>query len=423
MPDRTRPPRIHTLQSLQLPVVDHAVLANGLDLYSVDLGTQEVMRLEVVFRAGRPYERRPLAARGAAALLKEGSKGYDSNSLNEHFDFYGANLSMPYSMDAITVGLYSLNRHLDKVLPVFIEMLQEPSYDERELQAFIRRNVHALREDLTKNDVVAYREITQTFFGDHHPYGYNSWPETYQSIERQDLVDHHARLMHAGNAFAVLSGRLTKQVRTTIRQYLEQLPVGERAEPWNLAVEPMPPVRRRLERPDTLQTAIRMGQRQFARNHPDYAGMYVLNTILGGYFGSRLMENIREEKGYTYNIYSSLDAMRYDGSFHISAEVSNDHVADTLHEIYREVDLLRDKLVGKEELEMVRNYLMGTFLTQLDGPFSAAEVVRSLLAEGVPLQAFGQLVEKVTHITAREVRELARQYLDREHFSEVIVGP
>lgn len=423
MPDRSQIPPIHTFSSLQLTRPRLLRLRNGLPVYVLDKGTQEVTRLEVVYLAGRPFEERPLLARAATGLLKEGTNSRSAEDLSEFFDFYGATLSFPFNLDTASVILYALNRHLPDVLPVFTEMLAEPAFAQSELDTFIRRNQQALRDDLSKNDVVSYREITAHIFGEQHPYGYNSRPETYSELQREDIAAHHRRLMHANNAFVVLSGRITPAIEQLVDTYLGDLPGGSPAQPPALQLTTLPPRVVKLARPDTLQTSVRLGRQLFTRRHEDYAGIFVLNTILGGYFGSRLMENIREDKGYTYNIYSSVDTMRYDGAFHIGAEVSNEHVAGTLHEIRHEMDVLREELVDDDELAMVRNYLMGNFLTMLDGPFNISEAVSTLLTDDAPLEDFEHLVATVSQITPEELRELARRYLDHENYWQVTVGP
>ncbi len=416
-------PRIHTFDHLSLAPPRQWRLPNGMPVYAIDKGTQEVVRIEVVYLAGRPFERKALVARTAASLLKEGGGSRDGNELNQWFDYYGATLSFPYNLDTANICLYSLNRHLPRVLPAFAEMIARPHYPERELLAFIRRNQQSLREDLSKNDIIAYREITELFFGPAHPYGYNSQPETYAALERADLLEHHERLFRGGNGFLLLSGRITPEVEKLVEEHLGALPGGPAAPVPLMTANDAPPATVKIDRPGTLQTALRLGKRLCTRNHPDYAGLYVLHTIFGGYFGSRLMENIREEKGYTYNINSALDTMRYDGAFHIEAEVSNEYVAETLREIDAEMDVLREELVDDEELEMVRNYLMGTFLTMLDGPFNLSEVYRTLLTEETPFEFFGHLIDTVLQITPEQLRELARRYLEPDSFWKVIVGP
>jgi predicted Zn-dependent peptidase len=197
---------------------------------------------------------------------------------------------------------------------------------------------------------------------------------------------------------------------------------GERPKPFAPVAEgrPQSTIERR---PETLQSAIRLGRKAFSRQHEDFYGLYVLNTLLGGYFGSRLMTNIREEKGYTYNIYSMLETMRHDGTLLIGTEVSPEYVAPTLKEIFREMEALQETRVGEEELTMVRNFLLGNFLTMLDGPFNVSEVVRTLVLDELPLDAFDQLVSTVQNIDADTLQRLSQKYLNKEEMWQVVVGP
>jgi predicted Zn-dependent peptidase len=177
----------------------------------------------------------------------------------------------------------------------------------------------------------------------------------------------------------------------------------------------------RLPFPGAVQSAIRIGSPLFNRLHEDYNGMYVLNTILGGYFGSRLMTNVREEKGYTYNIYSSHDAMLYGGYLSIGTEVGLAFTEPTLREIYYEMDRLRNEPVGEDEMEMVRNYLLGNLLTNLDGAFNIAEVVKTFVTEEVPLNFFDDLVKSIKTISPEELMALANKYFRKEKMWEVVV--
>lgn len=422
MLNRTTPPQIRDVGNLKLPGIGLHTLGNGMPLYEIQMGTQEVVKLEVVFQAGRPFEKKQLAARATSSLLKEGSRNYSAAQIAEQLDFYGCSLALPFNLDTASVMLYSLNKHFDKALPILEDMLAAPSFPETELNAFIKRNQRRLEVDLAKNDIVAYRKITELIFGETHPYGYNSYPETYGALKRDDLVEHYTRLFTNKNCVAFISGKSTPDIIAMIDERLSRaIPEGEAAQAALQLSHQLPhPVK--VRHPDTVQAAIRIGRHLFNRQHEDYMGMYVLNTILGGYFGSRLMANIREEKGYTYNIYSTLDAMQHDGCFYIGTEVGNEFVEDTLRQIYIEMERLQQEPVEEEELYMVRNYLMGNFLTMLDGPFNVSEVVRTQVAEGLPLSYFEQLASTVRNITADSLQQLARRYLRREDMWEVVVG-
>lgn len=420
--NRKLAPPIHPIQNLSLPRPVIHTLDNGVRVYETSMGTQDVVRLEIVFFAGRPQERKRLVSRATLGLLREGAGPYSAAEIAEKLDYYGSSLSTPFNLDSANLVLYALSHQLDKVLPLLVAMLENPVFPAEELDAFIQRNLIMLAEDLSKPDVVAYRQITELIFGAGHPYGYNSWPETYTQLRRDDLVEHFNRLYTCDNCEIFISGKIGAEIIALLNRTIGAWNRKGKLVPFTPPAIATHPEKQWLAKPSGMQSAIRIGRRLFGRRHPDYCGMFVLNTMLGGYFGSRLMANIREEKGYTYNIYSSLDTMRYDGCFYIGTEVGNAFVKDTLHQIYKELELLRTQPADAAEMEMLRNYLMGSLLTMLDGPFNVGEVVRTLVAEDAPFHFFEQLVDTVAHITPQQLQALANQYLQRDELWEVVVG-
>ncbi len=425
-PDRAQAPVIHPVTNLKLPPVNTLYLDNQAPVYISNMGTQEVTRIEVVFNAGRPFERNPLAARAATSLLREGTHTMSSAEIAENLDFYGAELSFPYYLDTCNIALATLNKHLYNVLPVFADMLSNPLFPPSEFDHFVQRNKERLLVELSKNDVIAYREITERIFGKSHPYGYNSFPETYDALRLEDVQEHYKRTFTAGNCWIFVAGNIPPEVLNLINLHLgsgiQPDTADSSAVPIFAAADPVPQ-KIHIRRPDTLQTAIRIGKRLFHRGHPDYHGFFMLNTLLGGYFGSRLMNNIREEKGYTYNIYSAVETMPTDGYFYIASEVGNEVLEDTLNQIYNEIEALQQEPVDQEELEMAKSYLLGVMLNQIDGPFNHSDLVRSMVCDNLPLSFFEASIEAIHAITPGKIQDLAQQYLRRETLTEVIVGP
>ncbi|MEN0005426.1 MAG: pitrilysin family protein [Bacteroidota bacterium] len=421
MIDRTKQPAINAIKNLRLPPISTDQLSNGVPVYSINMGTQDVVKIEIIFKAGRPFEEKRLVARATNSLIKEGSAKYPANVLAEELDFYGCTLSTPFSLDTSTVAVYCMNKHLPKVMPIIGEVLQGPAFSQRALDAYIRRSAQQLKIDLAKSDVLAYRQVTEHIFGESHPYGYNSFEDTYGALERADLQQHYERAYRSNNCQVVMSGKISSMHLELLDQCLGHFQEG--AVPMQaLPIPKETPRKIKMEHPNAVQSAIRIGRRLFNRHHPDYLPMYVLNTILGGYFSSRLMTNIREDKGYTYNVYSSLDGMLFDGYFFIGTETSNDLATAAKAEIYKEIRRLQEELVGKEELEMVRNYLIGTFLTMLDGPFNVAETVKTIMLEDLAISFFDDLIRTVQEIQPERIQQLAQQYLKEEELWEVVVG-
>jgi zinc protease len=423
--DRKTPPPIHEVTSLTLPYPSVTQLDNGIPVYETRSGTQEIMKIEVVFLSGRPHEHKRLVSRSTARMLREGTKSYNAAELAEQVDFYAGTLQTPVNLDTGGIVLYCMTKHFPKLAPILAEILLEPTFPEKELTTYTENNIQSLLVELSKNDVLAYRKITEIIFGENHPYGYNSTPDDYRALTRVDLIKHHQEHFTSDNCLIFLSGKTDDSILKLLNQYLGQQKTIDCFVPRKdipLSISTQKPQKIKVKNADTLQTAIRIGRQFGNRNNPDFNGFFVLNTIFGGYFSSRLMTNIREKKGYTYNIYSALDLMHRDGYFYISSEVGNRFVKKALTEIYIEMEKMQNEPVSAEELKMVQNYLLGNMLNMVDGPFAVSDVVKSFITEGVDLSHFQLFVEKIRSITPQEIQALAQKYFKREDMFEVIVG-
>ena len=423
--NRKTPPPIHQVTSLTLPTPSVTQLDNGIPVYATRLGTQEILKIELVIKAGRPEEHRRLAARMTARLLREGTPTYISAQIAEKMDFWAGTFQSSSGMDTSSISLYCMTKHLPNLLPLVAEMVIAPTFPDRELAIVVDNNIQRLAVELSKNDILAYRKITAMIFGEQTAYGYNSTPEDYRAITTDDCRRYHADFYTADRMSLFISGYFDATTLQLLNQYLGQIPkatkIFPKIGPLSISTKNMPQ-NVRLSQPDSLQTAIRIGRHFGNRHHDNYNGFFMLNTIFGGYFGSRLMSNIREDKGFTYNIHSSIDTMHHDGYFYIGSEVGNDVVEKTLKEIYKEMDIMTNELVGNEELSMVKNYLLGNMLNMVDGPFAIGDVVRTFITEGLPFEAWESFVEKIRTIEAPEIRDLAQRYFKKEDFFEVIVG-
>ena len=405
---------------LLAPQIQH--LDNGIPVYSIHLGTQDIIKIEIVFNSGRPDEHRPLAARATVALLKEGTTTRTSAQIAEHIDFYGGTLSIPVQLDTSNVILCCLTKHFDRLLPLLAELVQSPSFPKHELDIFVENNIQRLQVELTKNEVLTYRKLTELIFGDTHPYGYNSVEETYTSLTRADLQQHFEEKLNPDRCSIFLSGKIDDSIIEKLNQHLGQRGTKSVRSNPVFAKSEVAAQKIKIINDDTFQTAIKIGCQLFNRLHEDYNGMFVLNTVLGGYFGSRLMANVREDKGFTYNIYSSFDTMLHDGYFYVSTEIGNDFVEATREEIYKEMSRLQTEPVGEAELQMLRNYLLGNLLTMVDGPFNMADTIKTLLTENASIEHFNQLGTTIKNIQADELQALAQKYFQSANMWEVVAG-
>ncbi|MEM7105613.1 MAG: pitrilysin family protein [Bacteroidota bacterium] len=421
MPNRRLAPPLKQLDDFVLTDFKVHHLDNGIPVYEINKGTQEILKLEVIFFAGRWYEDKQLAARATARLIKEGTSTLSSAEIAETIDFYGGTFRTSSNMDTSSVTLFCLTKHFEKLLPLLKEVLVNPSFPEKELKTYVENQNQRLKVELTKNEVVAYRELTSAFFGNDHPYGYNSSPEMYRALETKDLQRHFANQYISENCHIILSGKTSPEILSNLNAYLGKSIASGQIRSFDHVLQPYLEKKIELDIPGSVQSAIRLGQIAVGRKHEDYPGLFVLNTILGGYFGSRLMSNLREDKGYTYGIYSSIDSLLRSSYLYVGSEVASEVTSQTLDEIYKEFRTLRENPIPEKELQKVRNYMMGVILNSLDGPFNVAAVIKTLILENVDTSFLDNLLKKIQTVTPAELQILAQKYLREEDMYEVIV--
>ena len=420
--DRSRVPEIKNISEIIIPNIETFELSNGIKVHCLNSGTQDVLKLEVVFNAGRPVELKKVASRATQEMLKEGTSTMTNHEISERVDFFGTYIESTFNLDDNTIGFYCLKRYFKEILPILSEVLFDPVFPTKELDGWKQNSKQKLKVDLERTDVLSYRTLTEQIFGKEHPYGYNSTAQLFDDITRADLLSHYQQFYVSGNCQIFLTGKVGQEEIDLVEEFIAgKMKSGPSSKVLLPEVHSIPS---RLVVPvkSDVQASVRMGYRLFSKEHKDYNDLYVLNNLFGGYFGSRLMMNIREEKGLTYNIYSSLDTFKHDGYFYVGSEASSENVNQVVEEINKEMNILKTELVTEQELLMLKNYLMGGFLSMLDGPFNAGEVAKSYLSDGLDFSLFEKLVKRVNQIQAEDLREVANKYLNAKDFDVVIVG-
>lgn len=377
----------------------------------------------MIWDAGRPFETQRLLAGFTDDLLTEGAAGKSAAELEAFFEQYGTSLEQPNLMDTANLSLSTIHRHASEVLPVMADVIARPDFSDASFAREIRRRKQRLRENLSDSDTVAYRMITEAVFGAQSPYGYNSTQADYDALTPHTVRDYYRSHRHAGNATLLVIGQLTDSIERLLDETFGRLPTAPAAAPFVPQSPPFPAATYQFRKPRAQQTMIRIGRSGIDIKAPDYPALVVLDTVLGGYFGSRLMRNIREEKGFTYGIESDLETFRFGGSLGISADVANENLAAVRTEIGREIDELRQKAIPPAELAMVRAYLLGSIAVELDGHFGHGWRYRSAIVKDYePTEFLRRLAETVRHITPGELLDLAQQQLRPDEHQEVIVG-
>lgn len=408
---------------LQLKPYDHFTLDNGVPVYSIDAGAQEVLLIEWVFYAGNWYEDKNIVAATTNFMLKNGTRQKKAFAINEHFEFYGAYLNRSCYNETATITLHCLSKHLPDLLPVVAELMTESIFPEEELAIYKQNQKQRLEVNLKKCDFVANRLIDEYVYGFHHPYGKYTSTLDYDNLQRDELAAFYKRFYTEGKCLMFVAGKPPANIQEQLNSLFGHLPFRQDDLP-GIVYTPQPAETRKyhiVNDPNGVQGAIRIARPFPNRHHPEFSKAQVLNNIFGGFFGSRLMSNIREDKGYTYGIHSYMQNHIHNSAWLISTEAGRDVCAATIDEVYKEMAILRNEPVDAEELDLVRNYMIGSLLGDLDGPFQIIARWKNYILNGLTDEYFYNSIRVVQTITAEEIQALAQRYLEPESFYEVVV--
>ena len=406
---------------LKLKPYEKYVLKNGVEVYAIDAGAEEVLQVEWIFYAGNWFEKNNLVAASTNFLLKNGTSTKSAFQVNEHFEYYGSYLNRNCYNETATLTLHCLNKHVETLLPVVRELLTDSVFPEEEIRIYKQNMKQRLNVNLKKCDFVAGRLIDAYLYGEDHPYGRYTRFEDFDAVSRESVVDFYKQYYQDGRFILFVSGKLPANLFALLDQYFGDLnnkPITLVEIPFHGAEEKKYRV---INDPQGVQGAIRMGTHFPNRHHPDFVKTQVLNNVFGGFFGSRLMSNIREEKGYTYGIYSYLENQIQQSAWVISTEAGRDVCEPAITEVYKEMAILRDEPVDEDELLLVRNYMMGSILGDLDGPFQIINRWKNIVLNGLGDDYFYQQIDTIRKVSATELQELANKYLVPENFYELVV--
>lgn len=425
MIDRTIAPSIKDAIEfdLRLKQYDNFELDNGVQVYAIDAGAQDVLQVELVFFAGNYYEQQQNVASVTNFMLKNGTATHTAFQVNEHFEYYGAYCNRACYNETAVINLSAISKHMPVLLPMVKEMITASVFPEEELAIYKQNSKQRLSVSLQKCDFVATRLIDAAVYGEQHPYGVYTDAAAIDAVTTDQLKAFYKQYYLHGECVIFVSGKMPADIREQLNKNFGSLTLKPRSGKLpSLAVTPATEKKYRISNdPNGVQGAIRIARPFPNRHHPDFMKVMVLNTLFGGFFGSRLMSNIREDKGYTYGIHSYVQNHLQETAWMISTEAGAGVCEAAIGEIYKEMQRLREEPVGEEELLVVRNYLIGTILGDLDGPFHIMGRWKNLILNGLDADYFYRSVDTIKNITAEELMSLAKKYLNPEDFYEIVV--
>jgi zinc protease len=420
MLDRKLSPPFSHSNSIELPSVQQINISKNVDLIYFDQVKQALVKIDFVFKAGKWYEKHVGLSHFTSHMLEKGTSNKSANEIAETFDRYGAQVEVAPGFDYVTVSLYSLSNKIREVLPLFLEVLKSPGFPQNELDLLKGIFSQNLKVNNEKNSFAASKIIRRNVFGESHPYG--------SSIEENSLngIDIDLCKIFFESNLSPYEIYITGQLDAaaldfTLGEIKESVSEKNILEPRDQKINPLLKSEY-LEKEESIQTSIRLGKRTVNKNHEDYFNLLLLNHILGGYFGSRLMKNIREEKGLSYGIYSSINTFVHDSFFVIGADVNKNNQELTINEIYNELEKLRTEVIPLQELEIARSHLLGSIQLDIANPFSVVEKVKNMRLNHLDMNHYPTLFKRVSEASSDDLRKTAQKYFQEEDLFVVKVG-
>lgn len=423
--DRSVAPAIRQLEHFSILQPELHRMKNGMPLYVLSAGNEDVIRFDLLVRSGQLDQSQPLQAVFTNRMLREGTVRMTSGEIAERLDYYGAWLDLSSSVNCGFVTLYTLTKHLDRTMEIVAGLVKESVFPEEQFRIICDINRQQFLVNNQRVDVLARKQLNRSLFGTSHPLGRYAELEDYERIQVEALKDFYHRHYHSGNCSMYVSGKVTPEVVRCIERHWGEAPWGnctaEKVErTWNIVKDARKRVH--VEKEDALQSSLRMGGFSLDRKHPDYLKLRVLVTLFGGYFGSRLMSNIREDKGYTYGIGAGMVSYPGTSLLVVSTEAANEYMESVITEVYHEMDRLRQDKVPAEELEMVRNYMLGDMCRSYEGAFSLSDAWIFIETAGLKPDFFDASLAAIREVTSDELLSLAQRYFCKENLIEVVAG-
>ncbi len=422
--NRKIPPKIKDIKNIDYLKPDINRLDNGIDIYVINGGTAEVVQVDFVFDAGAEFSNKSLLPAFANNLCKEAPKGTKPDDFSEMLDFYGCIFNGFVSNRFAGFKLLMPNNYAGKILPVISDLIKNPALPKKEFEISQKTNYQKIQRSLLKNKFLANKIINTQLFGNKNPFGLDIKPDDIYKINLNEISEYVINQYNSNDCKIIISGMAEKKVIDLLNKNLGQsnwgnnnhnnhnkYPVKESSEKYKI-----------IEKKDSLQSSIFVGKFLDIKNEEDIFSILVLNTALGGYFGSRLMKNIREDKGYTYGIGSFITAYPDKYVLKITTDVGINFTKQTIDEIFKEITKLQKEKIDETELKLVKNYMMGDMLNSFNGPFPTAATYLKLLETNHNHEFIDNQINKILNITPEEIKKCAVDYFEKDKFYTVVVG-
>jgi predicted Zn-dependent peptidase len=430
MTNRLTQPPFKIIEKIDIIEAEKTIFSNQIPFYTINAGEQDVLKIDVLFDAGDWVQNEPLVASLANSMLTEGTKSMDAATIAEKLDYCGAYLQLSSNHHFALVSLSTLSRHLPETIVILEDIIKNSIFPDNEFYTQIAKSEQNFMIEMQKGNVVARNYFLQALYGNDHPYGLMVQSDDFRKITPEHLRTFYMNNYSSSSCTITAAGKLSEANLRLIEKHFGQ-DKWNRQDKWNNTqvipklipvIKPLEERNLFIEKTESFQTSIRLGKLLVNKTHPDYIGLQILNTVFGGYFSSRLMKNIREEKGYTYDIDSFTVSQKYSGYFSIVSEVNSEFSHQAVAEIYNEMRKLREELVSWDELNLVKSYILGEMVRAFDGPFKLISSLHTLLEYDLDYSYYNRFFDTIKSITPEDIKRLANQYLTEDLMYQVVVG-
>jgi len=418
--NRKTAPEFKQAESLALIFPEKIELENGVELFWMKDVKDESVKLDIEWFAGSKYQTKKLVANFPNKLLLSGNGKRSAKTISAEIDFYGGYVQDELDKDHGSVTLYGLKENFKKIFEIYSTAMMNCEFPKKEFEEERTIALSKFKIDAEKVKYLCQRKFNECIFGENHPYGKVANEDDFLNLKREDLKAFYTQFYLGTKPVLFLVGNVDDDVIEDLRTWSKKL-TNKRVD-FKKQKLVSKVGRTEILKLDAIQTAIRIGRIAVDKDHKDYFGLQLLDTILGGYFGSRLMANIREDKGYTYGIGSGIAVLEDSSYFFISTEVGKEVKEATLKEIYFELDKLKTELIPEEELTRVKNYMLGEFLRHSDGPTAMMESFKNIWFNKLKETYYSDFIAAIHRISAKELRAIANNYFVHKNMVEIVVG-
>ncbi|MCM1033328.1 MAG: insulinase family protein [Odoribacter sp.] len=424
IPDRTiAPPTANAPHIAIPPCTSNEELSTGAVLHTLEAGDQPLARLTLIWEGGSLDSTRASLPLLMAECLREGSGSFSGAEIADAIDFCGARLSSRVAEHHTGIEILALSSKLGALLPLLKTVITDPLLEQEIIDMNARQMAGTLATRRSTMTYGASQAIVPILRGKDHPASREELPEHILTTTRTEVVDCYRNIIHQGRLHAFLSGKFTPQLAGQVREFVASLPSATDAGAIKIVPNsPEAPRKIYVDRPESLQSAVAMGMPTIGRDHPDYITLRLAVIALGGYFSSRLMQNIREEKGLTYGINASLLGSYEGGSVRIGAQCDARYVEQVIDETMAEIKGMSIKLLDSGELNRLKLNAWTSLASTTDSPFSIMDYYITAMQVGTGVDYFQRQLETISCLTPADIARVASLYLNADAFSIGVCG-